>query len=342
MSLSTPKIIDAFNQAVAEDHLLSCKDRVIVAVSGGPDSVALLRLLMIMRRRWGISIMAAHLNHGLRGFLSDRDEAFVRNLSERWGIPFYTKKADVRKRAQEEKITLEEASRLARYAYLTDLSKVHRAKLATAHTLEDQAETVLMRIIRGTGIRGLRAMLPLGRIQGVTVIRPLLGIRKGDLLQFLRREHLTFRNDLSNRAMRFTRNRIRWQLLPRIKRQYNPQFDQNLAHLAQNATQAYDYIESEARRRYMRLVRRNATSLDLSLEGLSRLHPAIRFEIYHMALEVISPHLKGIAQVHIKGFESLLTAAPGTSLNFPHRIKILRTKGRIRLSRMRLPQGIEV
>ncbi len=331
-SLSTSKVIDTFNQALAKDRLLSRGDRVIVALSGGPDSVALLRLFMMMRRRWGISLMAGHLNHGLRGAVSDRDEAFVRNLSGRWGIPCYTKKVDVGKRAQQEKLTLEEASRLSRYDYLTDLAKAHGAKLATAHTLDDQAETVLMRIIRGTGIRGLGAIAPVGRIHRVTVLRPLLGIRKGDLLQFLRRERLSFRKDRSNLAMRFTRNRIRWGLLPRIKRQYNPQFDQNLAHLAQSAMHACAFIEREAHRKYRRLARKNASSLGLSLEGLRRLHPAVRFEIYHRALEAISPHLKGIAQVHIQGLESLLSAAPGTALNFPHGINVLRTKARIRLT----------
>jgi tRNA(Ile)-lysidine synthase len=225
----------------------------VVAVSGGPDSVALLRALLHVRRE-GTPLVLAHLNHQLRGDESDADEAFVRNLFDslrakgQADLELRCDRVDVAARAQQEGSNLEGVARHVRYEWLTNVAKETGSTfVATGHTAEDQAETVLHHLLRGTGLKGLRGIAPRRPlVTGVEVVRPLLEVSRTDVLAFLASEGQAFRQDSSNLDLRYTRNRIRHELLPQLARDYNTGIVAVLCQLAELATAAYFVDQEEA------------------------------------------------------------------------------------------------
>jgi len=193
--------------------------RIGVAVSGGADSVALLHLLLEIRERLGIVLFVVHFNHQLRGKASRADETFVTRLAEEYGLPFFVGREDIGARSKREKANLEDTARRARYNYFNTLSaEEHLDRIAVAHTAEDQAETVLIRLARGSGLTGLSGMRRSRPVTdaGLMLVRPLLGIPKSRLIATLRAENIAFAEDPSNRDPRFTRARLRG-LMPKLE-----------------------------------------------------------------------------------------------------------------------------
>ena len=206
---------------------------VVVAVSGGPDSLALLRGLRALKTAGDGRLVAAHVNHQLRGAESDEDERFVRHECETLGLPCEVGRAPVAEIADAQGDGIEAAARQARYEFLTETAhRVGARFVATGHTADDQAETILHRILRGTGIAGLagsprtRTLSP-----ATTLIRPLLTVRRAEVLAYLDRLGQPFRHDATNADPRFTRSRIRHELLPQLARQYNPNVVEALVRL---------------------------------------------------------------------------------------------------------------
>lgn len=200
-------------------HMIDPGDCVICAVSGGADSMALLWAMYCLKETLGIDLAAAHFNHGLRGEESDRDEAFVRNVCLQYEIPFYCQKSNV---VTGEK-GLEAAARDARYGYLQTLP----GKIATAHTANDNAETVLMHLVRGTGLKGLGAISPVKD----RVIRPMLTVTREEVLSFLEEYHIQYVTDSSNETDQFLRNRLRHNVMPLLQ-QENPRLAEDLSAMA--------------------------------------------------------------------------------------------------------------
>lgn len=239
-----PSLSDKLLAHVRKHELLTPGDRVGVAVSGGADSVALLRLLLELREQIGVVLSVIHLNHNLRGTESDQDQEFVSALAHKHKLAFHSASADVAKHASKDSLSLEAAARELRYAYFERLiNQSLLDKVATGHTLDDQAETVLMRLIRGTGMRGLRGIQP--RIEAGEVIRPLLWTRRKDLLFYLQSIGQNWREDSTNEQSKFTRNRVRQLLLPLLESEFNPSITENLTELAEIARAEEDYWESE-------------------------------------------------------------------------------------------------
>lgn len=213
-------------------HRLICPgDRVICAVSGGADSMALLLGLYLLSEKLGISLEAAHFNHCLRGAESDEDEAFVRAFCQGLALPFHCGREQV----VPGKKGLEAAARDARYRYFASLG----ATVATAHTADDNAETVLMHMLRGTGLKGLGAIAP----RRDHIIRPMLGITRAQLLEFLSEYHIQYRTDSSNRGDEFLRNRLRHHVMPLLARE-NPRFAENLSAMALRLRQDEEALQS--------------------------------------------------------------------------------------------------
>lgn len=210
-----------------------------MAVSGGADSVALLRALLELRTELGIVVSVVHLNHGIRGTEADQDEQFVRNIAAQFDLPLHLEGVDVPAHSKQEKLSLETSARDLRYAYFQRLLAADVCdKIATAHTLDDQAETVLLRILRGTGTRGLAAIPPLRDATPdlvARIVRPLLGTRREDIEKYLRALDQTWMEDASNRDPKHLRNRIRHELLPQLESDYNPALRQSLVNLAEIA-----------------------------------------------------------------------------------------------------------
>ena len=234
------KSVQAF---IASHDLLRAGERVAVAVSGGADSVALLRLLLELRQELGIVLSVAHVNHQLRGADAERDAAFVAELAQRHGLEFHLAVRDVRTYAVAHKLSLEAAGRRLRYAYFSALVEERKVdKVATAHTLDDQAETVLLKLLRGSWLRGLAGIHPRLRTADgrVWVVRPLLGTARREVEAYLHRLAQPWREDLSNQDRRFRRNRVR-QLLPLLEAEHNPGVRLALAQIADLAQAEESY-----------------------------------------------------------------------------------------------------
>jgi len=238
---------DKVLSCIRERVLLRSGDRVAIAVSGGGDSVALLRVLLEVRSELGIVVAVAHFNHGLRGKDSDADEQFVGELALHHDLPFFAGRADVREHAAVNKLSLEHAARELRYEWLIKVAHEQRLEaIATAHTRDDQAETVLMKFLRGAGTRGLAGIHPTLVRDGIRIVRPLLETARAEVEQYLTSLGQPWREDATNRDPRFARNRIRHELLPLLERDYNPNIRELLKEAAEVALAEEDYWNQEA------------------------------------------------------------------------------------------------
>ncbi|HVP53619.1 MAG TPA: tRNA lysidine(34) synthetase TilS [Candidatus Eisenbacteria bacterium] len=232
---------------IREGDLLHAGDRLGAAVSGGADSVALLRILLELRAQLGIVLIVAHFNHQLRGEESDADERFVAELARHHDLPFFAGRDDVRQYAERGKLSLEHAARELRYLWLTQLARREKLDaIATGHTLDDQAETVLMKFLRGAGTRGLAGIHPILKRENVRIIRPLLETSRDEIEAYLQACEQPWREDRTNLDMQHTRNRIRHELLPLLERDYNPNLRELLSETAEVAVAEEDYWQRVA------------------------------------------------------------------------------------------------
>ena len=254
------KVIDY----IRKHTLLKAGDRVGIAVSGGADSVALLRLLLELRKEIGVVLSVVHFNHKLRGAESEEDERFVAQMARGHKLELRCQSGDVSAYATEKHLSLEAAAREMRYQYFRQLLLEGRLnRIATAHTLDDQAETVLLKIVRGAGSRGLAGIYPqlwvsssqLSALSSqrkktgeVSIIRPLLGTRRRDLEPYLRELGQSWREDRSNRDLRHMRNRVRHGILPRLERYLNPAVREAFAETAEIAREEEEYWQKEVSR----------------------------------------------------------------------------------------------
>jgi tRNA(Ile)-lysidine synthase len=240
-------------------------ERVGVGVSGGADSVGLLLLLLELREKLGIVVSVAHLNHKLRGAAADADERFVRRLAATHGLEFYGEGVDVTARAKREKANLEDVGRRARYEFFARLvaeGKVDR--VAVAHTADDQAETVLAHILRGTGLAGLGGIHPLTEC----VVRPLLGVRRAELRTYLRGKKQKWREDATNQDTGRTRARIRKKLLPLLEGEFQSGVVEHVGSLAEFAREDEEFLELLARGHCEALARRTKIDGRISVRDL--------------------------------------------------------------------------
>jgi len=229
-------------------------ERVGVAVSGGADSVALLLLLLELREKLGIVLSVVHFNHKLRGKASDADEKFVAKLAAKHGLEFHSAAVYVAKKAKDEHANVEDAARRARYDYFRSLVESGVCKrIAVAHTADDQAETVLAQLLRGTGLTGLGGIHP---VVG-PIIRPLLSVRRSELRHFLRARKQTWREDATNRDTKRLRARIRKKLLPVLEKQFQPAIVEHLATLAGLAREDEAFLDAFAEERVRAAVQGN-------------------------------------------------------------------------------------
>jgi tRNA(Ile)-lysidine synthase len=218
-------------------------ERIGVAVSGGADSVALLRLMLELRERLGVVVCAVHFNHKLRGKASDADEKFVEKLAAAHGVEFFVAREDVGATAKRERRNLEDAGRRARSAFFSELVANGRvSRIAVAHTADDQAETVLAHILRGTGLAGLAGIHP----EAGVVFRPLLKVRRAELRRYLRAKRQAWREDKTNKDTERTRARIRHELMPLLEKRFHGATVEHLCQLAELAREDELHLEAQA------------------------------------------------------------------------------------------------
>ncbi|MCD4780276.1 MAG: tRNA lysidine(34) synthetase TilS [Candidatus Omnitrophica bacterium] len=313
----------------ARSHqLFQVGDKVLVGVSGGADSVALLRCLYELKYELGLQLYIAHVNHKLRKSADD-DQVFVEQIASSLSLPVYI---DVWKNGRKDhKGSLEERARKYRLAFFSDLlKKVKAHKVALAHHQNDLAETVLMRILRGTGLQGLRAIQPKVRIDGLMVVRPFLCCLKSDIVRYLDQKKMSYCEDETNTDERFYRNKIRHGLLHELREQYNPQIIPILSGLANSAALDYDFIAQQAHRSYKQLkkqsgVRKGQVCLDKLL--FQKKHPCLRHMMIRLAVLEICGHTRAITLKHIEEIDHLLIHRPVKSLvHLPHGLDVVSDK----------------
>ncbi len=288
-------LLKAVQKTITERGLLRKGERVLVALSGGADSVCLLSVLRALSRQYDLTLYAAHLHHGLRGEEADADAGFVQSLCEEWCIPLFIRRVAVRTVAEQNKIGLEEAGRQVRYAFFNELRMAEKIdKIATAHHADDNIETVLMRLLRGTGPNGLGGI----PYQNGAVVRPLLDVNRCDIEAYLQAQGLSFRIDSTNSETDFTRNRLRHCLIPLLERDYNPGFKQTFQAEIRLYESCASFLEGEVERRIQDLTEPTDRGYKMDIGQLSEQPPYIMTSVLHTLLTRLSDEREcGIAAV---------------------------------------------
>jgi tRNA(Ile)-lysidine synthase len=324
------RVFAAFRKAIRSGPLVSPGDRVLVAVSGGPDSVALTALFLKLRAEMPLEVRLAHFNHRLRAEAA-ADEGFVREMARRWVLPLAVASADVRSYAARKKLNLEEAGRELRYGFLRRAAAAAGAtKIATGHTMSDQAETVLMRLMRGTGLAGLAGIAPVVAGAPCPIVRPLLGLTGPELRAWLDAEGWPFREDASNRDGRFLRNRIRAELLPELARRYEPRIVAHLARLAGIVRQDDELLHAFVRELADEFILRRRGSVELDLKTLPLLWPALARRV---AREFLRETAGGLRDISYDDVEALLALGDGKELTIRRGLVLRRESGRVGLKK---------
>jgi tRNA(Ile)-lysidine synthase len=310
LEIQIRRTIEQFNMLTPGEHVL-------VAVSGGADSTALLLFLHKLASGFPISLTAAHLNHRIRGAEADEDQDFVGKMCADLGIPFVSEIIEVKQQAAKAKKNLEEYARALRYDFLRRVAdRIKAQKIAVGHNLNDQAETVLFRFIRGSGLEGLSSIHP---VVGGVVIRPLLECTRDSIRQYLKQQNVPYREDSSNTDLRHARNRIRLELIPYLEKSFNPQSASTIAREAFLARETWSFIESLAVEAYQNLHCRIDNAILLKIDKLLKLHPALQKQVLRQALKAHLGSLQGIASVHIQSILSLCaTGRSGDQIRIPH------------------------
>jgi tRNA(Ile)-lysidine synthase len=289
-------------QTIEKYNLLEKGERVVVALSGGADSTALLVGLSYIAKDLDLSLIIAHFNHGLRGAESDEDEKFSRDLSEKRGFAFVSEKMDQEKMGKG--ISPEDFYRQERYNFLNKVAEdYHAQKIAVGHNMQDQAETVLLNILRGSGLEGLKGILPM---RDGKLIRPLIETSRQEIISFLNKAGIPYRQDSSNENKRYLRNKIRFELIPYLKEKFNPKIEESLAQMAEILRPEDEFIRQYvADTLKLPFIQRRQNQIFLKIADINKLNSVIRWRLFKILLESFSPAKNGFSFVHIKSLDNL-------------------------------------
>jgi tRNA(Ile)-lysidine synthase len=305
-----------------EHHLTASRKPLLVAVSGGPDSVCLLHVLNALKKDSGLKLHVAHLDHQLRTDASVADAQYVLDLCHELGIPVTIEQRNVRAYQKEYKLSLEEAAREVRYGFFAEVAEsIGAERVVVGHTLDDHVETVLLNLLRGTGTRGLRGLQPVRRwkLSGrrLTIVRPLLEMSRKETAAYCRRHRLQPRIDITNRSLKLTRNRVRLELLPLLK-SYNPDIIEALLRTSRIASDDIAFLEQTADRHWRKIASKEGEVIVFNKPALLKLPPGLQRLVFRRAIEDILGTLKDIEARHIEEIMSLLTKSAGKRINLPY------------------------
>ena len=288
---------------------------IVAGVSGGSDSMALLFALLDLREFYpGTEVVVSHVNHGLRGGESDEDAEFVREAAERLGFSFECVRADTEGFRKKHGLSLEDAARELRYRFFNEILAKHSAqRIATAHTLNDQAETVIMRFIRGSGSQGLAGIRPLSG----NIIRPLINVTKLEAREYLQSKSVSWREDSTNSSDEFLRNRVRNELIPLLE-SYNPAVEQVLSRVAAVCAAEADFISAEADKRFRKIARVIAEGVFGDTEKLLGEPQAIRLSVMRKSILAVKGDLNSVSAKHLFSIDEVLRSGESSAeVNLP-------------------------
>lgn len=313
-------------------HLLEGGDRLLVAVSGGPDSLCLLHILRRLAPRYKLVLVVAHLDHGIRPEARQEAES-VRRLAAAWSLPFEGAAIDVPAYRAGKKLSASEASRVVRFRFLLEAAEKRCCgKIALGQHMDDQAETVLLNLLRGTGPDGLAGILPRRSFGSLELIRPLLGITRQEIECYCREQGLKPAVDASNLKTDYTRNRIRLELIPYLESRYNPNLKRSLAQLASLVAADRSFLGAEVLKKFKKTVHREKERLIIERDDFNALPGALRGRIAYRALQEFVPGNR----IGGRQIEQLLELArksgPSQGLILPGGFRAYRSYGRIILS----------
>ncbi len=317
-------MIKKVKEAIEKYRMLESGDSVVVAVSGGPDSIALLHVLEALSDEYGLTLITAHLNHGLRKE-ADHEANFVRDMSKEMGIKFECKTVDINFLRKGTGKSIEDISRDVRYKFLNDVVKRHHArKIALGHNLNDQVETVLINFLRGSGPDGLKGMLP---ARDSMYIRPLLYVSRKEILSFLDFHKILFMRDESNIEGIYLRNRIRHLLIPELTASYNPNLEEGLSNMAEIMRLEDDYMKSVTGKILSEwgVKPDDYDEVRIKISELRRCHDAVQRRIIKKILQRSTPNSQGIGYAHIDAVKDLAHSDhPSGHLNLPYHTVVRR------------------
>ncbi|MEW5803489.1 MAG: tRNA lysidine(34) synthetase TilS [bacterium] len=293
-------LLQRIRKLVKEYRILERGDNVLVALSGGPDSVALLHLLRALQKEYELTLVLAHLEHGIRGKESHEQAGFVQQIGRKMGLNCFIRHMDVPLLKRMSGLSLEEAAREARYQFFREMAKrAGSTKIALGHTADDQAETLLMRLLRGAGLDGLAAMRP-RRYEEIPLIRPLLNVFRREILDFLHEEKIPFCLDSTNQESDYLRNRIRLHLIPMLRREYNPQIGSVLHQTASILGEEREWVSSLVREKLEQcLETRKGKKMRLGLNSFLAMPLALQREVLREAVHEVTsdPYKIGFVKV---------------------------------------------
>jgi tRNA(Ile)-lysidine synthase len=306
---------------ILQNQLILPRKKVVVAVSGGPDSVCLLHILLQLREDLNINLHIAHLNHQLRGEESEADARYVLELAARLDLPASIEKRDIPGYQAEHRLSLEEAAREVRYGFLAGIAESVGADLvAVGHTQNDQVETILLHIIRGTGTRGLRGLQASQTLKfnssKLQVIRPLLEIKREETEEYCRSLQIQPRLDSSNLSLSLLRNRVRRELLPLLKN-YNQGISDALLRISSIARDDLAFLEAESLQTWKKVVRKQGNTLVFDKKGFNALSIALQRQLLRMAIDSLLGTLKDIETRHIEEILEALPKPAGRQISLP-------------------------
>jgi tRNA(Ile)-lysidine synthase len=315
--------IREIQKTITRFALLTGGERVLIGVSGGPDSMALLHGLAEIRQEWRLSLLVAYLDHGLRAEAAE-EKSLVREAAGKFGFPFIEGRKDVLALKKEHRLSMQEAAREARYSFLIEAARDCQAdKIALGHTANDQAESVFMRILRGSGTRGLAGIPPK---RGEVFIRPLITIWRNDIQQFLLERNIPFREDPSNRSPHFLRSRIRQELLPELKK-YNPRISQNLVQMAEQFRLEEEYWQALVLEIIPSVARSQGRgSILLDIPSVASYPVPIRLRLFRQAVKIVLGDLRGFGFPHFWSMEGLWqNPEPNKRISLPRGIQVYKS-----------------
>lgn len=312
-------------------NLIEDGDKIVLGLSGGPDSVCLLHILYRLKEKMNIEVYAAHLNHQIRGLEAQKDALYISQICEDLGITSFVKAINVPEYCKEQGVSLEEGARTLRYEMFEEIKqKTKSNKIAIGHNRNDQAETVLMRIMRGTGLQGLRGI---EYIRDNKIIRPILDIERSEIEAYCEKYELNPRIDKTNLESIYTRNKIRLELIPYMKDNFNPNVIESIVRMTNSLKSDSDYIDLEAERSFKEVSTLKEDSVEISLPKYSNLHNAIKVRVLRRGIKHIIGDTNFVDQKHIEDIIELECESKlNKMLNLPRGIFAYRRKNIIILT----------